>query len=104
MHSRLTITEQKVNGMNTPANQYKPDYAVPPGWILDEYLETWGISPAEFARRCDCSPKLISEIIVGAAPLSPEAALQFEKVLGLDATVWLGIEYRYRLHQARVDE
>ena len=87
--------------MNTPVNQYKPDYAVPPGWILFDYLETWGISQAEFARRCGRSAKLISEIIAGSAPLSPETALQFEKVLGLGANVWLGIESNYRLHQAQ---
>ena len=90
--------------MTTPANQYEPDYAVPPGWVLDDYLETRGISQAEFARRCGRSPKLISEIISGEASLSPETALQFEKVLGLDATVWLGIESNYRLHQAQEDE
>ena len=85
--------------MSTPVNQYKPDYAVPPGWVLAEYLETRGISQAEFARRCGCSLKLISDIIAGVAPVSLKTALQFEKVLGLKATVWLGIESEYRLHQ-----
>ncbi len=87
--------------MNKPVNQYSPDYAVPPGWILDDYLETWGISQAEFARRCGRSPKHINEIIAGKAPLTPETALQFEKVLGLDASIWLGIESNYRLHEAQ---
>ena len=90
--------------MTTPANQYKPDYAVPPGWVLEEYLETRGISQAEFARRCGCSSKLISEIVAGAAPINPETALQFEKVLGLAASIWLGIESDYRLHQGQAVE
>ena len=85
-------------------NQYRPDYAVPPGWVLEERLEAQGISHAEFARRCGRSPKLISEIIAGKAPLEPETALQFEKVLGVDAGVWLGIESEYRLHRARENE
>ena len=85
-------------------NQYRPDYAVPPGWVLGERLEVQGISHAEFARRCGRSPKLISEIIAGKAPLGPETALQFEKVLGVDAGVWLGIESDYRLHRARENE
>ena len=87
--------------MTTPANQYEPDYAVPPGWILREYLEVRGISQAEIARRCDLPPRLISEIIAGTAPVSSEAALQFQRVLGLDASVWLGIETNYRRHQAQ---
>ena len=77
--------------MATATNQYKPDYAVPPGWVLEERLEVQGISHAEFARRCGRSPKLISEIIAGKASLEPETALQFEKVLGVDAGIWLGI-------------
>ncbi len=90
--------------MATATNRYSPDYAVPPGWILEEHLGVEGISPAEFARRCGRSPNLISEIISGKAPLEPGTALQFEKVLGLDASIWLGIESNYRLHQAREAE
>ena len=83
---------------------YRPDYAVPPGWVLDEHLKSQSLSPAEFARRCGRSAKLISEIIAGKAPVEPKTALQFEKVLGLDASIWLAIEARYRLHQAREAE
>ena len=90
--------------MVTATHQYRPDYAVPPGWVLAERLEVRGISPAEFARRCGRSPKLISEIIAGKAPIKPETALQFERVLGVDASIWLGIEDDYRLHRVREAE
>ena len=82
------------------AIQYRPDYAVPSGSILEERLAAHGISHAEFARRCGRSAKLISEIIAGKAPLEPATALQFEKVLGVDAGIWLGIEKDYQLHRA----
>ena len=36
--------------------------------------------------------------------MKPKTALQFEKVLGLDASIWLGIEARYQLHRAREAE
>lgn len=87
--------------MTAAINQYQPDYAVPPGWILEAHLETRGISQEELARRCSCSAKLISEIIAGKAPVEPETALQFEKALDLDAGVWLNLEKKYRLHLAR---
>ncbi len=87
--------------MAAATNQFRPDHAVPPGWILAERLEVEGISPAGFARRCGRSPKLISEIMSGKAPLDPGTALQFEKVLGVDAGIWLGIESDYRSHRAR---
>ena len=86
------------------ATKYSPDYAVPPGWVIEEHLGTHGISQAELARRCGRSPKLISEIIAGRAPIEPSTALQFEMVLGIDASVWLGIEADYQLFSAREAE
>ena len=82
--------------MMAATHSYQPDYAVPPGWVLEEHLESQGLSPAELARRCDRSAKLICEIIAGKAPVEPTTALQFERVLGLEASIWLGIEARYR--------
>ena len=90
--------------MATATYSYNPDYAVPPGWVLEERLEVHNISHAEFARRCGRSPKLISEIIAGKAPIEPKTAIQFEKVLGVDAGIWLGIESDYRLHLEREAE
>ena len=84
--------------MTTATNRYRPDYAVPPGWILEEELEARNIPQAELARRCGRSAKLISEIIAGKAPIEPTTAIQFERVLGVNASVWLGIEANYRLH------
>lgn len=89
--------------MAVSKSQFQPDYAVSPGWVLEERLEVQGISHAEFARRCDRSPKLISEIIAGKAPIVPQTAVQFEMVLGIDASIWLGIEADYRLHKIRAD-
>ena len=88
--------------MATTTNHFQPDYAVPPGWILEEHLEVHGISQAEFARRCGCTTQLISEIMTGKAPVEAETALLFEKELGLAASIWLGIEKDYRLHQMRI--
>ena len=85
-----------------PTNyKYEPDYAVPPGWILEERLDARQMSQAEFARRCGRSPKLISDIVAEKAAIHPKTALQFQKVLGLDARIWLGIDSDYRLHRER---
>ena len=59
-------------------------------------MQSRGLSQAELARRCGRSARLISEIIAGKAPVEPGTALQFERVLGLDAGIWLGIEARYQ--------
>ena len=90
--------------MGTATNRYEPDYAVPPGWVLKDRLDAQGMTPAELARRCGRSAKLISEIVAGKAPIEPRTALQFEKVLGVDAEIWLGIETDYRLQRTRAAE
>lgn len=88
----------------TATYKYDPDYAAMPGWLVDDHLNARGLSQAELARRCGRSPKLISEIVSGKAPIEPVTALQFERVLGVDASIWLGIEADYRLHLARKAE
>lgn len=73
------------------------DYViVAPGEILMEYLADRGLSQAEFARRCGQPAKLISQILSGKAPIDPETALRFEKVLNLSARFWLSLESNYR--------
>lgn len=81
--------------------QYQPDYAVPPGSLLKEYLAARGLSNTEFARRCGRSAKLISEIVAGRTPVEPATAIAFEHVLGMDARIWLGLEANYRSTKAQ---
>jgi HTH-type transcriptional regulator/antitoxin HigA len=80
---------------------WTPDYGVPPGDILAEHLEARGWSQAELARRCGKSPKMISEIISGRNPIEPETALALERVLGMKAEIWNGIEADWRIFKAR---
>ena len=80
------------------------DWAAPPGWLVEEYLDHLRMSQAELARRCGRSPKLISEIVSGKAPVEPKTAIQLERVLGLKAQVWLRMESSYRVHVARQAE
>lgn len=83
---------------------YDPDYAAIPGWLVEEHLKASGLSQSELACRCGLSLKLISEIISGKAPIGPKAAVQFERVLGVDARIWLGVEADYRSHRTRAAE
>lgn len=85
-------------------NQFEPDYAVHPGEILKETLEVRGIQKTDFAERCGISLKTISQIINSKAPVTPETALQFEKVLGISADIWNNLDSRYRLFVARRDK
>lgn len=83
---------------------YRPSQGVPPGKLLEEFLAARDMSARELARRCGRSAKLIVEILAGKAPIEPETALQLERVLEMDADLWLGMEASYRLHLAKLQE
>jgi addiction module HigA family antidote len=85
-------------------NQFVPDYAVPPGETLLETLEAIGMSQAELAERAGRPKKTINEIIKGRAAITPETALQFERVLGISAGFWNNLERNYQETQARLNE
>lgn len=88
--------------MPSAQHVFKPDYALSPGRLLEEVIQQMEISARELARRCGRSAKLMTEIIAGKAVLEPETALQLERVLDIDATIWLNMEAEYRLHLARL--
>jgi addiction module HigA family antidote len=90
--------------VNPPQNQFTPDYAVPPGETLQETLDALGMSQAELARRMGRPIKTISEIINGKTAITPETAIQFERVLGVPATLWNNLERNYQAALARLQE
>jgi len=80
--------------------RYEPDYIVSPGEILEETLETCGIRKNDLAVRCGLSEKTISLILSGKAPVMPETAIQFKRVLGISASIWNNTEAKYQLYKA----
>ena len=85
-------------------NQYKPDYAIHPGEILEETLISRGISKSQLAERSGITKKTISQIINGKAPVTPDTALMLEKVLGVSADIWNNLDSQYRLFNARMEK
>lgn len=62
------------------------------------------MSQVELAERTGRPTKTISEIIKGKAAITPETALQLEKVLGTPASFWMNRERHYRESLARLEE
>lgn len=89
---------------DSPRPPYQPDYAVRPGEILLETLEDRGMTQAELARRADRPLKTINEIIHGKAAITPETAIQLERVLGIRDAFWNKLELDYRAAVARTEE
>lgn len=82
----------------------QPGYAVPPGETVADLLEEREMTQTELARRLGVSLKHTNQIINGAASISPELALRFEKVFGAAADFWLNREAQFQADLARQDE
>lgn len=80
------------------------DLPIPPGEYLEEVLEELGMSKAELARRMGRPPTKLSQVFKGEKTITPETAMQLEKVVGVPANIWLGLESEYRLALARQAE
>jgi len=89
---------------NIKQNEYFPNYASPPGDTLLEIIEDLGMTQAELADRTGRPKKTINEIIKGKAAITPETALQFERVLGVPAHLWNQREKYYRELLAQQEE
>lgn len=76
----------------------------PPGDTLAEILDMKSISQAELALRMGRPLKTINEIIKGKSAITPETAIQLERVLGTEADFWLRRENQYRLDLAGIEE
>ncbi|WP_366180671.1 ImmA/IrrE family metallo-endopeptidase [Actinomyces timonensis] len=81
-------------------NQY-PDYMVPTGDYIAEWMEDEGVNAAELARQLDVSRKHVSKLLHGEAPLSHDMALKLENVTGVPARIWNLHEVGYREALAR---
>jgi len=85
----------------SPLYQFEPDYAVHPGETLRESLEDLQITPKEFAVRTGKPEQTISKILNGKSAITPDMAVQFEKVLNIPAKFWLDMQADYDEYIAR---
>ncbi|MGH8545610.1 MAG: HigA family addiction module antitoxin, partial [Gammaproteobacteria bacterium] len=84
--------------------QLVSDLPIPPGELLSETLETTNLSQAELAHRMGRPPQAINEIVRGSKEITAETAIQLERVLGVPAHIWLGLEAEYQHTKARRDD
>ncbi len=84
--------------------QFVSDLAIPPGEYLEEVLAEKQLNQAELARRMGRPAQAVNEIIKGEKAITPETSIQLEKVLGVPAYLWAGLEAEYRLILANAAE
>ena len=76
--------------------QILSDLPIPPGELLAETIETAGLSQVELARRMGRPAQAINEIVRGTKEIIAEMATQLERVLGVPAHIWIGLEAEFQ--------
>lgn len=89
--------------MTKPSASFAPDWVSPPGETIFDLVEERGWTQAELAVRLGYSEKHVSQLINGKVPLTDEAAIRLERVLGGSVSFWLTREAKYREHSARLE-
>ena len=89
---------------NQFVNEYRPDYAVPPGEVLEFELDLRGMKQQELAKRTGLTPKHIGAIVNAKSAITPETAIKLERAIGMPAQYWMNLESQYQEVLARIAE
>jgi addiction module HigA family antidote len=74
-----------------------------PGKVLAEiYMAEMNFNQTTLAKRCQCAPRKINEIVNGKRGVSPSFAITLESVLGTSAEMWVRMQADYDLWNARM--
>ena len=82
----------------------EPVAAPHPGEVIAEYLEFYGWSQRDLARRTGLTPKTISVICNAKASVTATTALTLERVLRRPAHFWLNLQRQFDEAEARRQE
>lgn len=85
-------------------DEFQPNIVFPPGDTLQETLDSLGMTQAELAARMGRPKKTINGIISGDVSITPDTALQLERVLNIPSNFWNNLENKYQDYLARSRE
>jgi len=71
-----------------------------PGAMLQDMLPALNVKIAEMARCLHFSREMLSRVINGRAPISPDLAVRLERAGLSTARFWLSLQMNYDLWQA----
>lgn len=84
-----------------PYRFWRPDWAVPPGDLLQEWIEDHGVTVAHVAEQLDLPVWQVERFIRGERSLTVDWTRKIEKLTGIPESLWIGLEVMYRENLAR---
>ncbi len=68
--------------------------------LLEEFTKPLGLTQTELAAKLGISFPRLNEVIRGRRAVTPDTALRLERVLGMPADFWLGLQLDWDLWHA----
>ena len=75
-----------------------------PGEFLLEEIEERNLLKKDVAKAIEILPHHLSEIFAGKRNISAKLAVKLEKLLGISAHYWFGLQMEYDLYIAKQQE
>ncbi len=85
-------------------NDFRPDWASPPGNTIAALLRKRALSERDFADRMQRPTDEIGALLAGELSITVGLARQLEQVLGASAEFWMARDYQYRADLERLRE
>ena len=82
---------------------HEPDYATPPGWIIEEYMEAFNVGKDELAGHLGLDLAAVELLLAGKSPVTPEIAAVLEGLFQRPALLWTNMEAVYQKHKKRLE-
>jgi HTH-type transcriptional regulator/antitoxin HigA len=85
------------------AEPFSPDWVSPPGDTILDFLEERDWTQQQLADRLGYSLKHVNQLIKAKVPLTEDAAIRLQNVLGASVGFWLTREAQYRERMALLE-
>jgi HTH-type transcriptional regulator/antitoxin HigA len=82
-------------------NELKTPVAIHPGELLLEEIEERELKKTDIAGQLGILPGNLSELFKGKRHINARLAVKLEKILGISAEYWMGLQSTYDLTIAR---
>lgn len=82
---------------------FEPDYTVPPGETLEEFMRLRGMTQVELADRMGLTVQTLNRILQGEEPITYEIANKLGDVTDYPAQFWNNLEAQYRQQLVKMD-
>ena len=89
---------------NMIAKNMTSSMLIHPGEMIKDEIIARGITQKELAKQIGVSYTVFNEILNGKRPVTTEYALLLEAALGINASIWIGLQADYNMQKAKQDK